>query len=155
MPLAPADAHVREAVALARAYGPQRCRLAHDGVPHAEGPGLRQALRAETPNLLVRRQDEHERSCERAHLRLLYGRERSRDEALRVARPAPVKVTVALRESQRIRPRRVERHGVGVADEREFYFVAVGERARVGGHEVELLDAALVRVREQTGAQSR
>src|SRR2546423_1606064 len=64
VPLAPAHANVREAVALARAYGPQGCRLAHDGVPHAEGAGLRQALRAETPDLLVRRQDERERSRE-------------------------------------------------------------------------------------------
>src|SRR5437764_6770123 len=64
VPFAPAHAHVGEAVALARAYGSQRCRLANDGVSHAEGSGLRQALRAETADLLVRRQDERERSRE-------------------------------------------------------------------------------------------
>src|SRR5256714_3146031 len=68
VPLAPAHAHVCEAVALARAYGPQGCRLAHDGVPHAEGAGLRQAPRAENPRLPLPPPDQREPSRAGAHL---------------------------------------------------------------------------------------
>src|SRR5205085_6866998 len=47
VPLAPAQRDFGEAVALARADGPQRCRLAHDGVARAERTRLREPLRAE------------------------------------------------------------------------------------------------------------
>src|SRR5436305_14149559 len=108
---------MRQTVAFTCAPRLQRSWLTHNCVLHRETLRVSQALRAQTTNLFIGREDERQRLSEFVDIGTLDRRQRRGDEGLRITSSATVEFPVSLGQGKRFFPIRIIRNGVGVADE--------------------------------------